>query len=646
MIVSASGEILFSWLHLSDIHVGHGSATHGWDQMLVLQRLREDIEHCLHDMERRFPCYPWLNAVLITGDLAFSGGSKRKHPMSRQGEYAAAGKWLDEVCRTLGLDRDRVWMVPGNHDIDRGVDEKDGNIRRLVDAIRTAGPGALDAELAKRKERGYLAKRLAAYLDFAASYARVSAPEGTQDRRKHPFFWTDVVPVSGLQELGLELHLVGLNTVLVGGRTDDEGRLQVGKQQLVQCLPERNDRRVVLALSHHPVSWLADSREVGNALHARAHVHLCGHVHDAGTEELRRGGGRGLVTIAAGAVHSEQSEDPAGHGFGFGALCAVDGALVVRVWPRRWHPDSQRFVADTSRTRDDRVYVDHRLDVRLREHRVDGAVREPATPARPDMRDVHSPSHASLSRVHLILDRTHQWERLVNRCMLARDHLAFLVHGNAAQDVGAFVHRVEQYLEEASRVPHRTWRVPLRSDGMTARTVIDWDLHLRRATGFASTRSLAQVLSRAAQQERLLLIFAEEPLKNLDAEQAEALAAFLSAYLPRQLREAQPRHPVHLLVAVEHAGPRTPTGDDVLVDMLDAALRRATGLILEPLIELTFPTWEEVKAQIRQELGHLAPVTMNACRERYDAIAAAPNRSYRTLASVLAELLDTVDIPL
>jgi hypothetical protein len=36
-------ETLFSWIHVSDIHMGHGDAAHGWDQALVLRELRKDV---------------------------------------------------------------------------------------------------------------------------------------------------------------------------------------------------------------------------------------------------------------------------------------------------------------------------------------------------------------------------------------------------------------------------------------------------------------------------------------------------------------------------------------------------------------------------------------------------------------------------
>ncbi len=34
---------LFIWVHISDIHVGHGDASYGWDQQLVLSELIKDV---------------------------------------------------------------------------------------------------------------------------------------------------------------------------------------------------------------------------------------------------------------------------------------------------------------------------------------------------------------------------------------------------------------------------------------------------------------------------------------------------------------------------------------------------------------------------------------------------------------------------
>ena len=65
-------EPLFTWIHLSDFHFGHGDSSHSWDQQLVLKALREDIA-ALQTQKLPAP-----DALLVTGDIAFSGGVRKK----------------------------------------------------------------------------------------------------------------------------------------------------------------------------------------------------------------------------------------------------------------------------------------------------------------------------------------------------------------------------------------------------------------------------------------------------------------------------------------------------------------------------------------------------------------------------------------
>ena len=57
-------ETLFGWIHLSDIHFGHGDASHGWDQDLVMAALRRDIAGK--------PAPVRVDAIFVTGDIAFA----------------------------------------------------------------------------------------------------------------------------------------------------------------------------------------------------------------------------------------------------------------------------------------------------------------------------------------------------------------------------------------------------------------------------------------------------------------------------------------------------------------------------------------------------------------------------------------------
>jgi predicted phosphodiesterase len=343
---TASGSRL-TWIHLSDIHFGHGDAEHGWDQKLVLQVLRDDlVEQCRQHRP---------DLLFVTGDIAFSGKPE---------QYQQARAWLDDTGSAIGLAPERVFAVPGNHDVDRDVD-RDRDTARLLRELR-AGSENLDAALAHAADREKLVARMAAYLEFSAGFGvgRLSrTPRPPQER----LFWQH------RESFGrLLVRVIGLNTALLAADGQDQGRLVLGKEQLARALvePPIEPEELVIALSHHPLQggWLADERSIVSWLRNHAHVHLFGHIHEAASEEARHGSGAGLVRVAAGAAHEEKGPPgmPAGHGYVIAKVLEdAQGGLRLCLWPRRWSLGHARFVVDVGNVPPGEVYAEHRLRLRL-----------------------------------------------------------------------------------------------------------------------------------------------------------------------------------------------------------------------------------------------------------------------------------------
>lgn len=77
--------------------------------------------------------------VLVTGDIAFSG---------QRSEYQSAASWLLGLCRAIECPDENVWVVPGNHDVDRKI--ADSKVTKtLHESIRAKQGNALDMELAE-----------------------------------------------------------------------------------------------------------------------------------------------------------------------------------------------------------------------------------------------------------------------------------------------------------------------------------------------------------------------------------------------------------------------------------------------------------------------------------------------------------------
>ena len=95
----------FSWLHLSDFHFKAGGD-------LFSQQVSTDA--ILRDIPSRLTSEHPLQFVVVTGDIAFSGKSS---------EYDLAAEFFKSLASTLGLAMDRIFVSPGNHDVDRSLQE-------------------------------------------------------------------------------------------------------------------------------------------------------------------------------------------------------------------------------------------------------------------------------------------------------------------------------------------------------------------------------------------------------------------------------------------------------------------------------------------------------------------------------------------
>ena len=93
-------EDSINWLHLSDVHL---SSTNPYDADVVVGTLLASLPALI--------ARSWTpDFVVFSGDLANKG---------KQAEYARATDFLDRLLTVLNLPRGCLFVVPGNHDIDR-----------------------------------------------------------------------------------------------------------------------------------------------------------------------------------------------------------------------------------------------------------------------------------------------------------------------------------------------------------------------------------------------------------------------------------------------------------------------------------------------------------------------------------------------
>ena len=278
---SSPTEAPIRLLHLSDLHL---RADRAWDADPVLRSLARFIGE-----EVRAGLAPDLLA--ITGDLAFTG---------RADEYALARAWLERVLWPLlhdsagtPLPRDRLLLVPGNHDADRARIGR--SARHVQDALLGERSQAAVAEiLGEPTEREGLLRRHQDWLAFHSDWL------GTPQMLP---WWQRTLTIRGQR-----VHLAGLDSAWMSSGDQDRGRLLLGRYQVHQTVlhPDGEDADWRLALLHHPWDYLAewDLHESRQAVHLHRDLLLRGHLH-AGEAALVRppDPARACLEVAAGCVY-------------------------------------------------------------------------------------------------------------------------------------------------------------------------------------------------------------------------------------------------------------------------------------------------------------------------------------------------------
>jgi predicted MPP superfamily phosphohydrolase len=185
-------------LHLSDIHF---KASKAWDSEPVLRTLADFIKTEVED-----GLAPDL--VVFSGDLAFSG---------KADEYSLAQDWLEnQLWPALpdGLPRDRLLLVPGNHDVDRSKVSR--GVRSMQDGLLEARTqDDIAALLSDDDDRNNMLRRHTGYMDFVAGWYDTPQPLP---------WWERVIEINGAR-----LHVAGLDSAWMCCGDEDRSRLLLGR---------------------------------------------------------------------------------------------------------------------------------------------------------------------------------------------------------------------------------------------------------------------------------------------------------------------------------------------------------------------------------------------------------------------------------
>ncbi|NTX57371.1 tetratricopeptide repeat protein [Myxococcus sp. CA039A] len=279
-------------LHISDLHIRGDLEKEAWRRRRVLgDAWMRNLDDILADGP--------IDLVAFTGDLAFSG---------RPVEYEGVLQFLDQVLTRLKCSRERLFLVPGNHDVDRSI--ASASWKKLRRLLRSSDAQEFSQWMASQKDwapRGFRASMRDEVLSRQAAYREwvdkvLGRPGLLPSAALHPRLgYRETVHLPGHP---FAVHLIGLDSAWLAGDDNDTGRLWLTDDQVMRLATDegRELDGLRVALIHHPLDQLMDGAHARRLLAGHVDLLLRGHLHEP--EALRsEEPSSALRSLAAGCLY-------------------------------------------------------------------------------------------------------------------------------------------------------------------------------------------------------------------------------------------------------------------------------------------------------------------------------------------------------
>jgi hypothetical protein len=316
-------------LHLSDLHFG------------TLADARNFHSQLADDLSRELGCTR-LDALVCSGDLTL---------VSSEAEYEAARTFIDLVCGEFGLARERIVLVPGNHDLSWP----------LAQAAYVSADTNIYAAASARERRRWIVTEGVCLVRDEDRYRQRFAPYGDRLHRPvtgkpYALDYADQFSLHHWPELNL--LVLGLNSAweIDHFHRDRAGIHAEAISKALNGLRARPDGAgcLKIAVWHHPLSSGEPSRITDHGFVERLaaagfRLALHGHIHKAETGQHRYDqapGGRRLDILAAGTFGAPSRDWVPGYPLQYQLLRLGLGWVTVETRRREepngaWKPDAR-----------------------------------------------------------------------------------------------------------------------------------------------------------------------------------------------------------------------------------------------------------------------------------------------------------------
>ncbi|MGB1276883.1 MAG: metallophosphoesterase family protein, partial [Nannocystaceae bacterium] len=278
-------------LHVSDLHErGPRAAKERWSRSRVLG---DAWTRNLSELAQAGP----IDLVCFTGDLADWG---------LPGEYAAATEFFNQLCEHTQVPRARLFLVPGNHDVQRPTQEDAWKeLRKCADHNQAGVARWLAGQSvpygADEAWPGAVLERTSTFWKYVQETLGLTHLDPTKSHHGQLGYRQPIT----LEGRPFPVHIVGLDSAWLCGEDAETGKILLTEEQVGCHVHDQTGQPLPglrIALVHHPLAELADGKACRRLLADRVDLLLSGHVHETDVCAVVEPG-RELRQIAAGCLY-------------------------------------------------------------------------------------------------------------------------------------------------------------------------------------------------------------------------------------------------------------------------------------------------------------------------------------------------------
>jgi predicted phosphodiesterase len=328
---------LLRLIHLSDIHFKSPDCLDPRFDIDTSDRelLAKDLDRIAAETKKN------IDAILITGDITFKAS---------EDEFETATIWIKKLADKFGIDDSCVFVVPGNHDVNRTTADKSLIKRHRTGLLSENEPKRHDSFIKAIRDlecHNVLMDPMKAYNQFAKQYGcNLSLPENP--------FWSKSINIDEKYTLCIN----GLTTTFFSNKEDKKNSLYLGAFQANFPV---EPGIVNLAMFHHPKEWLIDGDKLEDMLSDNAQIWLSGHEHRQRYKANSR-----YIDLPSAAVNPSKY-DPGASGYNIIDLTVTEqedkAILNIKVMLRYLQDSPKRYIA--RKTHEDLETLEHNINIPL-----------------------------------------------------------------------------------------------------------------------------------------------------------------------------------------------------------------------------------------------------------------------------------------